>query len=77
MVSTLAVANTNRSKPITHAMRLLNCTTLDIEEFVGGWAPLYVILSHTWGDGEVTFQDMLSHSGADKTALEVKAGYRK
>ncbi|KAE8149239.1 heterokaryon incompatibility protein-domain-containing protein [Aspergillus avenaceus] len=39
-------------------MRLLNARTLKIEEFAEYNVPSYAILSHTWGDDEVTFQDM-------------------
>jgi hypothetical protein len=39
-------------------MRLINTTTLKIEEFTELNTPLYAILSHTWGDDEVNFQDM-------------------
>src|SRR3569833_619361 len=39
-------------------MRLINVKTYIIEEFFGDRIPKYAILSHTWGDEEVTFQDM-------------------
>ncbi|KAM0424411.1 hypothetical protein ACHAPT_010332 [Fusarium lateritium] len=38
-------------------MRLLNIETLKLETFLGE-APPYAILSHTWGEGEVTLQDL-------------------
>ncbi|KAM5355593.1 hypothetical protein ACJ41O_002239 [Fusarium nematophilum] len=38
-------------------MRLINTRTLEMEEFLGDRVPRYVILSHTWGDEEVTFDD--------------------
>ncbi|KAH9887128.1 HET-domain-containing protein [Xylariomycetidae sp. FL2044] len=38
-------------------MRLINCETLELEEYFEGEMPEYAILSHTWGVGEVTFQD--------------------
>lgn len=37
-------------------MRLINTRTLAMHDFVGR-PPGYAILSHTWGKGEVTFQD--------------------
>src|SRR5204862_5575318 len=40
-------------------MRLINTTTLEFDEFLGTQIPNYAILSHTWEDGEVTFQDFL------------------
>lgn len=39
-------------------MRLLNVTTLKLEWYESHCAPKYSILSHTWGDEEVTFQDL-------------------
>jgi len=38
-------------------MRLLNTRTLELEEFLGK-PPPYSILSHVWGEGEVSFQDV-------------------
>jgi len=38
-------------------MRLINSTTLQLQEFVHT-IPDYVILSHTWGDEEVSYRDM-------------------
>lgn len=38
------------------AMHLINVQTLELEEFIGGTdLPMYAILSHTWGDQEVSF----------------------
>lgn len=51
-------------------MRLLNTTTLELVNFIKD-VPQYVILSHTWGDGEVTFDDI------DKPYAKDLAGYRK
>ncbi|KAK4442350.1 heterokaryon incompatibility protein-domain-containing protein [Podospora aff. communis PSN243] len=41
-------------------MRLLKTRTekLEFEEFWGVGTPLYAILSHTWGPGEITFQEV-------------------
>lgn len=52
-------------------MRLLHSRTLQLEEFVGNNIPPYAILSHTWEEEEVTFQDM--HSGKSTS----KKGYVK
>ncbi|KAM7198431.1 Heterokaryon incompatibility protein (HET) domain containing protein [Naviculisporaceae sp. PSN 640] len=43
-------------------MRLLNVETLQLEVFDGGPRTTFAILSHTWSDEEVTFQDMMSFS---------------
>ncbi|KAK0634270.1 heterokaryon incompatibility protein-domain-containing protein [Bombardia bombarda] len=53
-------------------MRLINAQTLQFDEFFEPSIPGYVILSHTWDDGEVTFQDM-----ATTTRPIPKKGYRK
>ncbi|KAH7403059.1 heterokaryon incompatibility protein-domain-containing protein [Cadophora sp. MPI-SDFR-AT-0126] len=53
-------------------MRLLNTSTLKLESFFGREIPIYAILSHTWGDDEVTLQDM-----ANPTEAEQKLGYVK
>jgi hypothetical protein len=39
-------------------MRLLNTKTLQLKEFFLHQVPGYVILSHTWGEEEVTFEDV-------------------
>ncbi|KAI0412894.1 hypothetical protein F5X98DRAFT_353603 [Xylaria grammica] len=41
-------------------MRLINATTLRLEEFLDYEAPCYAILSHTWGEDreELSFRDM-------------------
>ncbi|PVH72247.1 HET-domain-containing protein [Cadophora sp. DSE1049] len=53
-------------------MRLLNTITLKLESFFGRELPIYAILSHTWGDEEVTLQDMVNPVEA-----ESKPGYAK
>lgn len=39
-------------------MWLINAHTLQLKAFVGNRVPTYNILSHTWNEDEVTFQDM-------------------
>ncbi|KAJ4124538.1 hypothetical protein NW754_000236 [Fusarium falciforme] len=51
-------------------MRLINIETLKLETFLGE-VPPYAILSHTWGEGEVTLQDL------DSDDLEEKPGWDK
>ncbi|PSN73856.1 HET-domain-containing protein [Corynespora cassiicola Philippines] len=46
-------------------MRLLNTYTLELEERFDNIPP-YAILSHTWGEEEVTFQDINDGSGRQK-----------
>ncbi|KAM3432243.1 hypothetical protein MY4824_006677 [Beauveria thailandica] len=52
-------------------MKLLNTSTLEVEEFFGSAIPEYAILSHRWLDDEVSFQDLQSGLAASK------AGYAK
>ncbi|KAF4415907.1 Vegetative incompatibility HET-E-1 [Fusarium acutatum] len=53
-------------------MRLINTRTRAFEEFYGSKVPKYAILSHTWGQEEVTFQDW-----ADPTSVIQKWGFTK
>lgn len=50
-------------------MRLINTTTLHFQEFEGSDIPSYAILSHRWGDDEVTHQDFLA------TIADSRRGY--
>jgi hypothetical protein len=52
-------------------MRLLNTTKCKLEEFGGNEIPLYAILSHTWGENEITFQDI------EDVDAKKKVGYAK
>ncbi|KAH7254591.1 heterokaryon incompatibility protein-domain-containing protein [Fusarium solani] len=54
-------------------MRLINARTLKLEEFNETNRPPYAILSHSWGDKELTFQDMQGDTGQHYW----KAGYCK
>jgi hypothetical protein len=49
-------------------MRLLNTETLQLEVFEGGCKLSYAILSHTWGDDEVSFQDLVSGLAPERKA---------
>jgi len=53
-------------------MWLLNVVTLELEEFIGDNIPRYAILSHTWGEEEVTFVEW----GSASPPMH-KAGYSK
>ncbi|KAF7540543.1 hypothetical protein G7Z17_g12166 [Cylindrodendrum hubeiense] len=55
-------------------MRLLNIHTLKLEDFLGD-VPPYAILSHTWGDGEVTLQDMDRHDLIQKPGWTKIVGF--
>lgn len=54
-------------------MRLVRTTDLTLHEFIGDVIPPYAILSHTWGDDELTFQDMLQQDDE----VKAKRGYQK
>ncbi|KAF5013655.1 hypothetical protein FDECE_347 [Fusarium decemcellulare] len=53
-------------------MRLINTKTLRLQQFVGRTPPPYAILSHTWGNNEVTLQDYTARSHAKDSS-----GYQK
>jgi hypothetical protein len=54
-------------------MRLVNAVTLKIETFGADDLPEYAILSHTWGNEEVTLQEVSNVSPSVKS----KSGYQK
>ncbi|KAI0099335.1 HET-domain-containing protein [Nemania sp. FL0031] len=47
-------------------MRLLHCESLAFEEFVHADIPRYAILSHTWGDDEVSLDEMQNVSASSR-----------
>jgi hypothetical protein len=51
-------------------MRLLNTTKCKLEEFRDDKIPLYTILSHTWGESEITFQDIEGDDAENKVEYE-------
>jgi len=55
-------------------MRLLNVRSLKLKEFFDDGIPGYVILSHTWGEEEVTLQEMKNPDASD---TRKKAGFDK
>ncbi|KAK0707801.1 heterokaryon incompatibility protein-domain-containing protein [Lasiosphaeris hirsuta] len=55
-------------------MRLINAQSLRLEEHFDSNAPPYAILSHTWEDGEVSFQDTALPASAKTRS---KPGYKK
>jgi hypothetical protein len=54
-------------------MWLVNATTLKLHQFSESNIPQYSILSHTWEDEEVTFQELVLPS----SRVESKKGYLK
>lgn len=55
-------------------MRLINISTLELEESKPDRIPSFAVLSHTWGDEEVSYSEMIN---PDRTLLTGKHGYQK
>jgi hypothetical protein len=51
-------------------MRLINARTLEVQEFSLVEVPPYAILSHTWGEGEVSFEEISLPSRVSKNGFE-------
>lgn len=58
-------------------MWLINTSTLSLEPFYGDGVLAYAILSHTWGEDEVSFQEFAQVSENKNDKVTSKAGYRK
>ncbi|OTA93523.1 hypothetical protein M434DRAFT_385680 [Hypoxylon sp. CO27-5] len=62
-------------------MRLLNSKTLELVGFEGDACVKYAILSHTWADEEVSFQDIQKlspeYEGSGSSSIQTKKGYAK
>lgn len=52
------------------AMRLINTVTLQIEDFSSEAGLVYAILSHTWEEDEVSFQDMQRERARSKDGFQ-------
>ena len=55
---------------LNQIMRLLNTDNFEIKEVRDDEIPPYAILSHTWDEGEVTFQDMKRKRAAKMRGYE-------
>ena len=51
-------------------MRLLHTKTRQFEEFFDSKIPPYAILSHRWGDGEVSFKEMRKGTASHKSGMD-------
>jgi heterokaryon incompatibility protein (HET) len=60
-------------------MYLLNTSNVTLKEFQGSNIPEYAILSHTWTDDEISYQDVIQATltKAYRVALAKKKAYRK
>jgi len=48
----------------------MNTTTRELQEFYDTTIPAYAILSHTWGDEEVSFEEWRMYNASQWPALE-------
>jgi hypothetical protein len=73
--SVLFISNPRQqaNRGVSEIMLLLDVSTYKLHEFHGAKIPPYAILSHTWGDDEVTFRDI---DERPQEAL-LKAGFKK
>lgn len=55
-------------------MRLLHSKSLNVSEFISSSIPDYVILSHTWGLEEVSFDDICNGTGTQRKGYEKLLG---
>jgi hypothetical protein len=58
-------------------MYLLNVSSLRLELFQGEDVPLYAILSHTWAEDEVTFEEINSYDQSKPEDGHQKQGMMK
>ena len=56
--------------PLPYDMRLINTGTGLFKEFIGRKTPEYAILSHTWEEEEVSYQDYVSGAYSHKKGYE-------
>lgn len=55
-------------------MRLINATTMELRTILGQDVPRYAILSHIWGDDEVSLQDLQSGLGRNTKGVQEGGG---
>ena len=55
-------------------MRLLHTRDIHLEEFLGENIPPYAILSHTWGEEEISLQDMRLGEASKRKAYKKLLG---
>jgi hypothetical protein len=53
-------------------MHLLNAETRKLEQFPGGHIPPYAILSHTWGEKEVSMHDLINDTNVESKERYIK-----
>ncbi|KAN0099816.1 HET domain containing protein [Hyaloscypha variabilis] len=58
-------------------MRLLNTTTFELKDFLGESTPEYAILSHTWGEEEIIFQDLSAQARSPDEPWKTKKSFKK
>jgi len=55
-------------------MRLLHTNELYLKDFIGDKVPPYVVLSHTWGDEEITLDDIKSGTASLRKSYDKLRG---
>ncbi|PMD37194.1 HET-domain-containing protein [Hyaloscypha variabilis F] len=58
-------------------MRLLHTTTFELKDFLGENTPEYAILSHTWGEEEIIFQDLSAQARSLDEPWKTKKSFKK
>lgn len=58
-------------------MRLIHTQTFDFEEFYGTNIPQYAIISHTWGDEEITYQEWTQWRANHEHDITRRQGFLK
>ena len=59
------------------AIRLIHAETRQLSFFMGESIPEFAILSHTWGEGEISFLDMMAIKSDPEHAATKRPGYAK
>jgi len=71
----ITLLRTEISVSLSTDMRLLHASKLELTYFIADdEIPPYAILSHTWGEGEVSLQEWQTLSSSN---LSLKTGYSK
>ena len=73
-LSSIGISNAENTQPLLE-MRLIDTATFQLKEFPDERNVTYAILSHRWEEGEVLFNNMMSHDALQK-AKTMKGFYK-
>ena len=73
-LSSIGISNAENTQPLLE-MRLIDTATFQLKEFPDERNVTYAILSHRWEEGEVLFNNMVSHDALQK-AKTMKGFYK-